>query len=205
LKRIGSVFTVFCLFCLLLPTGAWSQGVQATLKGRVTDTSGAVVPNVKIEVKNTGTNVTVNTVTDSAGLYTVPFLTPGSYLVSAEGSGFKKYVRENLQLSVDETIDVDVRLEVGAITEQVMVTSQSPLLETATADRGTLVDQQSVEQLPLNGRNPFMLAKIVAGVTFNGTAIYQRPFDNGAIAQWTINGGLETSNEFLLDGAPNNA
>jgi Carboxypeptidase regulatory-like domain/TonB dependent receptor len=184
---------------------AWSQGVQATLKGRVTDASGAVVPNVKIEVKNIGTNVAVNTVTDSAGLYTVPFLMPGSYLVSAEGSGFKKYVRENLQLSVDETIDVDVRLELGAITEQVMVTSQSPLLETATADRGTLVDQQSVDQLPLNGRNPFMLAKIVAGVSFNGTAIYQRPFDNGAIAQWTINGGLETSNEFLLDGAPNNA
>jgi len=205
LKRIGSVFTIFCLVCLLLPAAAWSQGVQATLKGRVTDTSGAVVPNVKIEVKNIGTNLAVNTVTDSAGLYTVPFLTPGSYIVSAEGSGFKKYVRENLQLNVDETADVDVRLEVGVVTEQVIVTSQSPLLETATADRGTLVDQQSVEQLPLNGRNPFMLAKIVAGVNFNGTAIYQRPFDNGAIAQWTINGGLETSNEFLLDGAPNNA
>ena len=205
MKRIGSVFTIFCLVCLLLPAAAWSQGVQATLKGRVTDTSGAVVPNVKIEVKNIGTNLAVNTVTDSAGLYTVPFLTPGSYIVSAEGSGFKKYVRENLQLNVDETADVDVRLEVGVVTEQVIVTSQSPLLETATADRGTLVDQQSVEQLPLNGRNPFMLAKIVAGVNFNGTAIYQRPFDNGAIAQWTINGGLETSNEFLLDGAPNNA
>ena len=60
-------------------------------------------------------------------------------------------------------------------------------------------------ELPLNGRNPFMLAKIVAGVNFNGTVIYQRPFDNGAIAQWTINGGLYESNEFLLDGAPNNA
>ena len=59
--------------------------------------------------------------------------------------------------------------------------------------------------MPLNGRNPFMLAKIAAGVNFNGTVIYQRPFDNGAIAQWTINGGLYESNEFLLDGAPNNA
>jgi protocatechuate 3,4-dioxygenase beta subunit len=88
LKRIGSVFTIFCLVCLLLPAAAWSQGVQATLKGRVTDTSGAVVPNVKIEVKNTGTNLAVNTVTDSAGLYTVPFLTPGSYIVSAEGQHF---------------------------------------------------------------------------------------------------------------------
>ncbi len=72
---------VYCFLCLLLlvPAGVWAQGVQATLKGRVTDSSKAVVPNVKIEVKNVGTNVVVNTVTDSAGLYTVPFLNPGSY------------------------------------------------------------------------------------------------------------------------------
>src|SRR5947209_1223135 len=100
---------------------------------------------------------------------------------------------------------MDITLEVGAVTEQLTVTAEAPLLETAKADRGTLVDQQTVAEMPLNGRNPFMLAKIAAGVNFNGTVIYQRPFDNGAIAQWTINGGLYESNEFLLDGAPNNA
>ncbi len=205
MKRFGAVFTVLFLVSLSATTGLWAQGVQATLKGRVTDSSGAIVPSVKIEVKNTGNNVVVNTVTDSAGLYTVPFLAPGSYVVSAEAPGFKKYVRENLELSVDQVVELDARLEVGAVSEQLMVTSESPLLETATADRGTLVDQQSVAELPLNGRNPFMLAKIVAGVNFNGQAIYQRPFDNGAIAQWSINGGLQSSNEFLLDGAPNNA
>jgi hypothetical protein len=160
---------------------------------------------VKIEVKNTGTNQIVTTVTDSAGQYTVPFLNPGSYSVTVEAPGFKKFVRENLVLSVGDTVDVDVALEVGAVTEELTVTAESPLLETAKADRGTLIDQQSVAELPLNGRNPFMLAKIVAGVNFNGTVIYQRPFDNGAIAQWTINGGLYESNEFLLDGSPNNA
>ena len=72
-----------------------------------------------------------------------------------------------------------------AVTEQLTVTAESPLLETAKADRGTLVDQQTVAEMPLNGRNPFMLAKITAGVNFNGTVIYQRPFDNGAIAQST--------------------
>jgi hypothetical protein len=179
--------------------------VEATLKGRVTDSSGAAVPNAKIEVRNTGTNVAVSTVTDSAGLYAVPFLSPGSYTVTAEAAGFKKFLRENLVLSVGATIQADASLELGAVSEQVLVTSEAPLLETAKADRGTLVDQQSVAELPLNGRNPFMLAKIVAGVNFNGAVIYQRPFDNGAIAQWTINGGLYESNEFLLDGSPNNA
>ncbi|HEY2012152.1 MAG TPA: TonB-dependent receptor, partial [Bryobacteraceae bacterium] len=198
---------VLCFVCvtLLVPFGLWAQGVQATLKGRVTDTSGAVVPHVKIEVANTETNVVLNTLSDSAGVFAMPYLSPGSYRLTVESSGFKKFVREPLVLNVGETVEVDVPLEVGAVTEQLTVTGESPLLETAKADRGTLVDRQSVAELPLNGRNPFMLAKIVAGVNFNGTVIYQRPFDNGAIAQWTINGGLYESNEFLLDGAPNNA
>jgi hypothetical protein len=205
LKRARSFSCFLCCFSLFIAVGLWAQGVQATLRGRVTDTSGAVVPNVKIEVKNVATNVVVNTVTDSAGLYAVPFLNPGTYSVSAEAAGFKKSLRSNLALSVDDTIQADIALEVGALAEQVIVTGDAPLLETAKADRGTLVDQQSVAELPLNGRNPFMLAKIAAGVSFNGAVIYQRPFDNGAIAQWTINGGLYESNEFLLDGAPNNA
>jgi hypothetical protein len=179
--------------------------VQATLRGRVTDGSGAAVPKANIEVKNAATNVAVNTLSDSAGLYTIPFLNPGSYSVTANAAGFKTFQRENLVLSVGDTVQVDVTLELGAVSEKVLVTADAPLLETAKADRGTLVDQKSVAELPLNGRNPFMLAKIVAGVNFNGAVIYQRPFDNGAIAQWTINGGLYESNEFLLDGSPNNA
>ena len=120
----------------------------------------------------------------------MPFLKPGTYSVAVEAPGFKKLVREGVSLSVGDTVGLDITLEVGAVTEQVTVTAEAPLLETAKADRGTLVDQQTVAEMPLNGRNPFMLAKIAAGVNFNGTVIYQRPFDNGAIAQWTINGGL---------------
>jgi hypothetical protein len=199
------VFISCCLVSLFLAPASWAQGVQATLRGRVFDKSGAAVPNVQIEVKNTGTNVAVNTTSDSAGLYNAPYLTPGSYSITATASGFKTFVRNNLVLSVGETVDVDLNLEVGSVTEQLVITAESPMLETAKADRGTLVDQASVAELPLNGRNPFMLARIVAGVNFNGSTIYQRPFDNGAIAQWTINGGLYESNEFLLDGSPNNA
>lgn len=204
MNRKRSTYCVY-LFCLVAPAGLLAQGVEATLKGRVTDSSGGAVPGAKVEVKNTGTNHVTPTVTDSAGLYTAPFLQPGTYSVTAAASGFKKFVREGLSLSVGDTVAVDIALEVGAVTEQLTVTGESPLLETAKADRGTLIDQQTVAEMPLNGRNPFMLAKITAGVNFNGTVIYQRPFDNGAIAQWTMNGGLYESNEFLLDGAPNNA
>jgi hypothetical protein len=195
----------FSFFCLAVPAGVLAQGVDATLKGRVMDSSGAPVPGVRVEVKNIGTNVMVATLTDSSGQYSVPFLKPGSYSVALAALGFKTFVRDGLSLSVGDTLEVDITLEVGAVTEQLTVTGEAPLLETAKADRGTLVDERTVAEMPLNGRNPFMLAKIAAGVNFNGTVIYQRPFDNGAIAQWTINGGLYESNEFLLDGTPNNA
>ena len=185
--RGGSI----CLLSVLLAIGGlYAQGVEATLKGRVGDSSGAAVPAAKLDVKNTGTNQIVSTISDSAGQYTVPFLQPGTYTLTIEAPGFKKVVREGLSLSVGDTVGMDITLEVGAVTEQLTVTAEAPLLETAKADRGTLVDQQTVAEMPLNGRNPFMLAKIAAGVNFNGTVIYQRPFDNGAIAQWTINGGL---------------
>jgi hypothetical protein len=123
------------LFCLAAPAGLWAQGVEATLKGRVTDSSGAAVPGAKVEVKNTGTNRVTPTEADSAGLYTAPFLQPGSYSVTATASGFKKFVREGLSLSVGDTVAVDIALEVGALTEQLTVTAESPLLETAKADR----------------------------------------------------------------------
>jgi hypothetical protein len=143
----------------------------------------------------------MSTLTDSAGQYTVPFLQPGTYTVTVEARGFKKVVREGLSLSVGDTVGMDITLEVGAVTEQLTVTAEAPLLETAKADRGTLVDQQTVAEMPLNGRNPFMLAKIAAGVNLaicSGPSTMER-------SRRTINGGLYQSNEFLLDGAPNNA
>ena len=85
------------------------------------------------------------------------------------------------------------------------MTAESPILETSKADRGLVIDNERVTELPLNARNPFMLSYLTPGITYNGPAIYQRPFDNGAIADWSINGGQNRNNEFLLDGAPNNS
>ena len=113
------------VFCLAAPAGLWSQGVDATLRGRVADPSGAAVPGVKVNVKNTGTNSVTTTVTDSAGQYAVPFLKPGSYSVMVEAPGFKKFVRERLPLSVGDNVAVDIDLEVGAVTEQLTVTGDA--------------------------------------------------------------------------------
>ncbi len=106
---------------------------------------------------------------------------------------------------VGQAATVNITLEIGALSEQITVIAETPLLETASADRGGVIDNQGVVEFPLNARNPFMLSMLVAGVNYNGNIIYQRPFDNGAIADWSINGSRNRQNEFLLDGAPNNA
>jgi hypothetical protein len=169
------------------------------------DSSGAVAPNVTVEITNPETNQVLRILTDSAGVYTAPFLRPGSYSVTAEAAGFKKFTRTGLALGVNQVLTVDITLEVGALSEQVTVTGEAQLLETSNADRGGVIDSKRVHELPINGRNPFMLGRLVAGVNFSGQAVWERPFDNGAIASWNINGSPNRTNEFLLDGAPNNA
>ncbi|HKA00904.1 MAG TPA: carboxypeptidase-like regulatory domain-containing protein [Candidatus Solibacter sp.] len=184
---------------------AAAQEFRATLTGRITDPSGAPVVNVSVQVRNSGTNELAVAATDPQGNYAVPFLRPGTYSFSAEAAGFKRATREGLVLNVNQTATLNIQLELGAVAEQVTVTAEIPLLEESSGDRGDVVDEQAVKEYPLNGRNPFMLSMLIAGVNFNGSLAYQRPFDNGAIADWSINGSRNRQNEFLLDGAPNNA
>jgi hypothetical protein len=181
-----------------------AQDFRATITGRVTDPQKAAISGAQVHLKNLATNEVTSMVTDSEGNYKVPFLRPGNYSVSVEAQGFKKASGENIDLVINQVATVDITLEPGSIAEQVTVTAQAPLIESANADRGVVIDRQRVVELPLNARNPFMLGVLTAGVRFNGAAIWQRPFDNGAIAEWTINGSQSRGNEFLLDGAPNN-
>ena len=189
----------------LLSSVVLAQDFRATVTGRVVDTSKAAIPGAQVQVKNNETNEVNTVITDGEGNYKVPFLRPGTYSITVEHSGFKKFNREGVQLLISQVATVDVMLEPGNLNEEVNVTGEAPLLDAATADRGGVIDSQNVRELPLNARNPFMLGMLVAGVNFNGASIWQRPFDNGAIAEWTINGSQSRGNEFLLDGAPNNS
>jgi hypothetical protein len=195
---------VVIAFALSL-AAAWAQEFRATLAGRVTDSSEAAVPSATLEIRNIQTNEVFRAVTGPQGDYSALLLRPGTYSISTQVAGFKKYTREGLLLTVGQTVTVNILLEVGNVTEQVTVTAETPLLETSKADRGGLIDNQQVAEFPLNARNPFMLSMLVSGVSYNGTAIWSRPFDNGAIADWSINGSQNRNNEFLLDGAPNNS
>ena len=192
-----------CAFFLVTAiTGA--QEFRATLTGRVTDPQNLTIAEATVQVRNVSTGEVSSANTDSHGNFSIPFLRPGTYTVTVLHTGFLQFTQQGVTLEVAQIAFLPIQLHLGAETESVIVTAEAPLLETATADRGGVVDTQRVSELPLNARNPFMLGAMMSGVTFRGSAIWQRPFDNGAIAEWSINGSRQRQNEFLLDGAPNN-
>ncbi|MBM3811179.1 MAG: TonB-dependent receptor [Acidimicrobiia bacterium] len=193
------------LLSVLLCSTMVAQEFRATISGRVLDSSGGAVANAKVQAVNTANSETSNANTDTSGVYSIPFLRPGSFKLSVTAPGFKQFNRENITLQVGQIAGIDITLEVGAVTESINVTAESALLETQSASRIGVINTKQVSELPLNARNPFMLGAMMSGVTFRGAAIWQRPFDNGAIAEWSVNGGRQSNNEFLMDGAPNNA
>ena len=185
---------------------AFAQEFRASLTGHITDPAGAAIPNATIRVRNQQTGQETTATTSEEGRYTVPSLLPGRYTVTVEATGFKSAVSENLELHVNDKATLDLTLEVGQVGDVITVNAEdTPLLERDTATRGQVIENRRIVELPLNGRNPIMLATLAPGVQFNGNPQFTRPFDNGENVQFSINGGIQRHNEFLLDGAPNNA
>lgn len=181
----------------------FGQEYRGTFSGMVTDAQGAGVPKANIVALETRTGTKATAVSENSGEYTIPFLTPGIYDITAEAPGFKTFVRHGITLSAGEHPVIDVHLAVGAVSEQVMVTAEAPLLVTANPSLGQVITTAEVEDLPVNGRTPMMLANLALGVisTFEPGPV--RPFDNGAPNSISIGGSPSGRNEVLLNGAPN--
>jgi hypothetical protein len=190
------------LLVILLLAGAdrmlGQAGATGTILGTVTDSSGAIVTNVKVTVTNTATNVAFHTTTSSAGDYLAPALEPGTYTVTAESEGFQKSVTSSFILAVDQKVRINITLKPGATSTTVEVTAQAVELDTDTASLSQLVSQKQVEELPLNGRNFVQLLFLGAGaVTIGGEQGTMRQGQGNAIS---VNGGRPEGNNFTLDG-----
>ncbi len=142
---------------------ALAQFDRGQISGTLKDASGGVVPGVTVTATSVQTQTPTVAVTDASGFYTFPNLSPGLYTLSAELEGFKKIVRENLQLDAGGSLTIDFALETGAITEQVTVTAETPALQTDVAIR-KVVESKDIEQLSFSGRNPIGVASLKAGV-----------------------------------------
>jgi len=194
---------LFGLCLLSAPTAA--QDTRASLSGTVADASGSVIPGVSVRLTNTATDVSQTVTTNEAGLYRILFLAPGAYKLVATHSGFKTFERDNIELSVAEDGTLPVVLQVGAQTDRITITAETPLIDAEKADRGMVIDSQLMVDMPINTRNPIMLAAMANGITpTGGSTLDQKPFSNSADGAWSVNGGVGSTLEFLLDGAPNN-
>ncbi len=199
------------LACLCgLTFSLYGQVSTAELSGTVTDATGATVANVKVTATNAGTNIERSTNTDSTGRYIIPLLPPGDYVLTAEASGFRKSVQRGITLQINQQASIDIRLQLGQVSESVEVTAQAPLLQSEASNLGTVVTEKLVNQLPLNGRNFIQLAVLSPGVTgvgFSATGTIMsgtRPDDRRPGTEIFSNGNREGSNNFLYDGIDDN-
>jgi hypothetical protein len=202
-RRAESLIVALALSALTA-TGAAAQDFRGAITGRVTDRSGGVLPGVTLTATNVATNVASATLSNGEGIYTIPYLTPGAYRVAAELSGFRKVVREGVEVRIGDRLAMDFSLEVGQLEETVLVTAQSPLLETASASSGQVIDERRISLMPLSDGNPFVLTRLVPGVAYTGDLKFSRPFDNGGTSSINADGSTG-GNEFTLDGSPNMA
>src|SRR5881394_760385 len=194
------------LLCVLFIMGTGAQvygqgGGSGTILGTVTDTSGAVITNAKVDVTNIATGVVIHTQTGSTGDYTVPYLNPATYKVAVTVTGFQKSLSNDFTLAVDQQARVNIVLKPGAVTEVMEVQASAVALDTDNSAIDSLITQKQVEELPLNGRNFVQLLLLGQGaVTIGGEQGTMRQGQGNAIS---INGGRPTSNNYTLDGLVN--
>lgn len=172
-----------------------AQGVYGTVQGSVRDNSGALIPDADVSVREVSTGLTSSVHTNNQGIFVLTSLRPGVYTLTAHHEGFSDVVRPQIEVRVGDQVSLDLALSIGSATSAVSVTAETPLVHTDDTLVGSVIDEQTIKQLPLAGRNAFDLALLTPGVTqsavSNGT---------GADTQPRLSGGRSRTGEFTLDG-----
>ena len=187
-------FERFALLAVSFAT-ALAQVDTGTISGIVTDSSGAVVPGAAITVTQQETNIRVTLATNEAGFYSAPGLHPGHYDVAVTREGFQAQRKTGVELRVQDRLEINFTLTVGAMSSEVTVAAAAPLLESETSSLGQVIQEKTVTDLPLNGRSFIQLATLTAG-TLLSTRTQER--DN-----FVSNGARAVQNSYLLDGIDN--
>ncbi len=209
-KRFVRILCVIALSC----SCAFSQEFRALISGVVLDPSGSTISGATVTALNTQTGLRASTVSGVNGVYNLPQLPPGRYDLSSEAAGFRKYVRSGITLNIGDKASVNIRMDLGPLTESVTVTAELTGIESNQSVTGQLMDSRSVSELPLNGRQVFMLLQLAAG-----TLMTQQNFGVSGFSgtrAWDVNSQLSIhgsrpgggsnaivgANSFMIDGAP---
>jgi carboxypeptidase family protein/TonB-dependent receptor-like protein len=187
-----------------LPGTSLSQESRAVILGRVTDGSGGGIVGAKVQVKSLATGADSSSVTGSDGAYQIPYMIPGQYKITVTAQGFKTALREQVDLRVGERVALDFTLEVGVVAETVQITSEAPLVDSASASSGMVIDGRRASELPTVGGNAFYLSRLAPGVLTTGGRSAGNPFDYGSgTGSAVVNGTRAGASEVSLDGASN--
>jgi hypothetical protein len=180
---------------------SWAQTSTGTISGTARDSSGGVLPGIQVVILNVDTGISRTLQTDDGGHYSAVSLSLGHYRVTGSRDGFNKEVREGIELAVGQEAIVDLSMTVGTVAQTVTVTGGAPLVESTTASLGSLVDDQTIRDLPLNGRSYDQLALIQPGVNLTSPGPASGiAYTFGTGARFSVGGQLPNSNSFLLDG-----
>ncbi len=190
------------LMSALFAAQLFAQSYQGAVRGQIVDSTGAAIPGATVSLTNAATSVARTTVSNEAGLYTFTSIEPATYKLKAESPGFKVFEQSGVVVGTQQIIDADVKMEVGEVTEVVTVTEQAPVIESATASGGTVLDNQKLADLPNSGRNPFMMSVVTPGVIPSGNPQFNRMQDQSGSSMITIAGGPVRGNNYYLDGVP---
>jgi hypothetical protein len=201
---VRGIMAMVCVWATLCAYPSFGQEFRSVLTGQVTDPSGAVIRGATVTAVevSTGTNYTGKT--SDKGVYYIPYVLPGTYRVTAEASGFKIFVQDNVLLKASVTFSQNFQLEVGSRNEKVEVTTAPPDLETTTASNNTVISSQMLQSIPLNGGQPYTMISTVPGSQFT-----QTQFGNGGAHgttgydvsnSYTLGGGIVGNNQFTLNG-----
>src|SRR5258705_4414355 len=162
-RKLGLSLPLFLIALGLFLNSTVVAQSTATVQGTVTDSKGSVLPNVTVTIRNRSTSFERTTQSDSQGSYQIAALPVGTYSIEARLEGFKTQVVEQVSVEVAKTQVQNLQMEVGAISEQVLVTSDLPIVETATTSVGTVITQRTVQEIPLNGRHFVDLGLLIPG------------------------------------------
>jgi hypothetical protein len=196
LTRLSQV--VALVVSLLIPAAAAAQFDTAAVLGTVRDPQGGVVPGVTMTLTNVNTGITQTAITDSDGTYQFPNVRIGTYTIKAELQGFSAAVAENINVTVNARLRVDLDLRVGSVDENIVVTGTTPVLESESSDRGQVIGREQIVNLPLNGRNYADLALLAPGVRRSAIA-------DSRDGSFNVHGQRSALNNFILDGVDNNS
>ena len=199
-----TVLRALVILTVILISGSARVGAQSTsasLTGRVTDSSKAVIPAARVTVINSGTRIHYETITNQTGSYYVTNLPPGTYRIEIEKLGFKVVIKSDLILHVQDALEINFEMVLGSASESVTVRGGAPLLDTESSTVGTVVERRKVNELPLNGRNVFNLIELAASVvpqgSSTGTPVRVDPFGWG---NYQVNGSFGNESAEYLDG-----